>query len=128
MGRLLSNIRPRVPKLDTRIPTAEKRADKRVDPELKTKEHSAWRDAVVRRAGARCEAVDQATGERCDKAEPLHRMFADHIVERADGGARSDIYNGQCLCGSHHTIKTNIERARRAGLLTITNGVRGFNP
>ena len=33
-------------------------------------------------------------------------MFADHIVERKDGGADLDPRNGQCLCGRHHTMKT----------------------
>jgi 5-methylcytosine-specific restriction protein A len=33
-------------------------------------------------------------------------MFADHIVEIKDGGALLDLRNGQCLCGSHHEIKT----------------------
>jgi hypothetical protein len=42
-------------------------------------------------------------------------MFADHIVELKDGGAAFDVANGQCLCGSHHTLKTNAERARRMG-------------
>jgi hypothetical protein len=41
-------------------------------------------------------------------------MFADHIHERRDGGARYDPSNGQCLCGRHHTIKTSLEKARRA--------------
>jgi len=45
-------------------------------------------------------------------------MFADHIKELSDGGERFALSNGQCLCGSHHTLKTNRERARRHGLLT----------
>jgi hypothetical protein len=40
-------------------------------------------------------------------------MFADHIKERRDGGDPTDPNNGMCLCGSHHTIKTQRERARR---------------
>lgn len=40
-------------------------------------------------------------------------MFADHIVERKDGGAEFDPANGQCLCGSCHSRKTAAERAKR---------------
>ena len=74
-------------------------------------EHKAWREAVIARAGRRCEAV--IDGKRCWKAEPRHRMFADHIVEIKDGGARLDPDNGQCLCGAHHTAKTAATRAAR---------------
>jgi 5-methylcytosine-specific restriction enzyme A len=69
-----------------------------------TPAYRAWRDKVVARAGARCEAVDH--GHRCSKAAPHHRMYADHIVEIRDGGAIHDVSNGQCLCRSHHEIKT----------------------
>ncbi len=41
-------------------------------------------------------------------------MFADHKLERRDHGAPLDPANGMCLCGSHHTRKTQAERARRA--------------
>jgi hypothetical protein len=78
-----------------------------------TPEYRAWREAVIARAGRRCEAVEQ--GQRCTKAEPLHRMFADHRQELTDGGARYDVANGQCLCGGHHTAKTAKARAARRG-------------
>ncbi len=94
--------------LDTR---AIKVAPKVADAELQTSEYRRWRDEVYRRAGYRCQAVDD--GRRCAKAAPMHRMFADHIVERSDGGALLDPANGQCLCGSHHTTKTIAARARR---------------
>jgi hypothetical protein len=84
---------------------------KRADPELLTARHKAWRDEVLRRAGFRCQMVER--GKRCEKAAPKHRMFADHIVERRDGGAPFDPSNGQCLCGSHHTKKTVAVRAAR---------------
>lgn len=102
-----------------RIATAEFRtvrmAPKQVDPHYHTPEHRAWAELVVKRAGARCEAVDDTTGQRCTKAGPEHRMFADHISERRDNGSPYDPANGQCLCGSHHTRKTAAERAKRAG-------------
>jgi hypothetical protein len=83
----------------------------KADPELLTPEHRAWREEVLRRAGFRCEWIEE--GRRCEKAEPLHRMFADHIRERRDGGPRFDPANGMCLCGRHHTLKTHDERAKR---------------
>jgi hypothetical protein len=83
---------------------------KQADPELLTSAHRAWAEEVKRRAGYRCEAVD--AGKRCAVKKPA-RLFADHIVERRDGGARLDVSNGQCLCGSHHTAKTAQERAKR---------------
>jgi 5-methylcytosine-specific restriction enzyme A len=69
--------------------------------------HHQWRDAVISRAGGACQ------WPACGRVEK--RMFADHIHEIKDGGSRFDLANGQCLCGKHHTIKTNIERARRLG-------------
>ena len=76
-----------------------------------TAEYRQWREAVIARAGRRCEAVDG--GKRCWKAEPRNRMFADHKREIRDGGAPFDLDNGQCLCGSHHTAKTAQARAAR---------------
>jgi 5-methylcytosine-specific restriction enzyme A len=107
MGRL-ATLRPSVARFDLRTaPPPPKRAD----GELLTAEHRAWRATVIARAGARCEAVDD--GIRCGKSAAGHRMFADHILERRDGGGRFDPANGQCLCGSHHTLKTGQARARR---------------
>lgn len=91
---------------------------KTVDPELNTPEHRAWSEAVIDRAGGRCEWIED--GIRCTKAQPEHRMFADHIKERRDGGARLDPANGRCLCGQHHSRKTAAERARRHGIAPAT--------
>jgi 5-methylcytosine-specific restriction protein A len=76
-----------------------------------TPEFAAWRAQVVKRAGYRCEAI--VDGQRCSKATPHHRIYADHIVELSDGGQPFDINNGQCLCASHHERKTAAARARR---------------
>jgi 5-methylcytosine-specific restriction protein A len=107
-------LRTRAPRLaphDTR--TARPRP-KQADAELQTPEHRAWRLAVCRRAGWRCEWIKE-DGKRCEaSAERGDRMFADHIIERADGGALLDPNNGQCLCGSHNTLKGNEARAARA--------------
>jgi 5-methylcytosine-specific restriction protein A len=40
-------------------------------------------------------------------------MVADHIRERADGGALYDPRNGQCLCVQHNTLKGAQARASR---------------
>ena len=76
-----------------------------------TPAYRAWRATVVGRAQGRCEAVDH--GHRCSRAQPEHRMYADHIVEIKDGGSVLDVNNGQCLCRSHHEIKTVAARSRR---------------
>lgn len=85
-------------------------APKRADPELGTEAHRQWAEAVKARAGYRCEAVDH--GQRCTVTAPA-RLFADHIIERRDGGDPLDTRNGQCLCGSHHIRKTAAARAAR---------------
>jgi 5-methylcytosine-specific restriction enzyme A len=81
------------------------------EPHYNTAAHAAWAREVIRRAGARCEAIDH--GMRCTKAAPFDRLFADHVVELRDGGAPLDPQNGRCLCGAHHTRKTNEARAKR---------------
>lgn len=83
---------------------------KRADAELGTVAHQQWRTAVKARAGWQCEWVDE--NGRCQVRAP-QRLFADHIIERQDGGDPLDVKNGQCLCGSHHTEKTVRERAKR---------------
>jgi len=90
-----------------RVPTLPKVAA----PVYQTPEYRRWRETVIARAGRRCEAVED--GARCGRAEPAHRMFADHRIEIRDGGAPFDASNGQCLCGPHHTAKTAAARKRR---------------
>ena len=70
-----------------------------------TPEFKAWRDAVIRRAGNRCESP------RCGRAGV--RLFADHIHEVKDGGAKFDLANGMALCGACHSLKTARVRAER---------------
>jgi 5-methylcytosine-specific restriction enzyme A len=107
--RRLGSLPPRIAQADTR---RLKPPPKRADPELLTEQYRVWRTEVLRRAGYRCQAVEN--GLRCTKAAPRHRMFADHTIERADGGALLDPSNGQCLCGAHHSLKTVAERTKRA--------------
>jgi 5-methylcytosine-specific restriction protein A len=106
----LGVLPPRIGTADTR---RLKPPPKRADPELLTEQYRAWRAEVLRRAGYRCQWIEH--GQRCTKAAPHHRVFADHVVEREDGGALLDLSNGQCLCGSHHTTKTAGARAKRRG-------------
>lgn len=104
----MKNVRPSIRTIDIK---AARPLDKKADAELQTPLHRAWRDIVLKRAGYRCEAIDQ-NGTRCETAAP-QRLFADHIIERQDGGPALDINNGRCLCGRHHTIKTIAERSKR---------------
>jgi hypothetical protein len=82
------------------------------DEAYTTPQYRAWRALVVARAGGRCEYVDHH-GHRCMRARPEHRMYADHIIELRDGGLLLDTNNGQCLCASHHELKTVAARAKR---------------
>jgi 5-methylcytosine-specific restriction enzyme A len=91
-------------------------APKRADLELLTPEHRAWRKLVITRAGGRCEWIED--GRRCKRCEADGvTLFADHKIERRDGGAMlDDPHNGMALCGKHHTEKTVRARARRQGM------------
>ena len=92
-----------------RLPLAPQRTipTKVADPFYSSTAYRAWRKLVIERAGGAC----QSPG--CGKREG--RMFADHIVERRDGGSDLDPANGQALCAHHHQLKTCAERARRYG-------------
>jgi len=106
---------PRIPVLDPLVPKGDGRTirpePKCTDPFYHSTAHGQFRIAVLKRAGFRCEWIED--GRRCSKSAPQHRLFADHIRERRDRGDPTDPSNGMCLCGSHHTIKTQRERARR---------------
>jgi 5-methylcytosine-specific restriction enzyme A len=105
---LMKTLGPAIRPFDAR---AVKPQAKRVDPLYLTPAYREWRAKVIARARGRCEAVEH--GQRCRKAEPQHRMFADHVREINDGGAPFDLANGQCLCGACHTRKTAGTRAKR---------------
>ena len=102
----LTTIRSRVATLDTRF---VKPPPKTADADLLTPEHQAWRNEVLKRARWKC----QAPG--CDQHGRRGgvRLYADHIVERRDGGSLHDPANGQALCGKHHSLKTAQARAER---------------
>lgn len=120
MGKLRA-MPSRLKLLDTRRVKPE---PKRADPELLTADHQRFRGVVLARAGYRCEWVEG--GVRCIRAAPEHRMIADHIIERADGGAPFDPANGQCLCTSHNTLKG--VRARAARMARSAEGEGGLDP
>lgn len=106
----LNHLRPLVSR---QVPTGvTKRQTKKADPIYGLPEHRAWRAAVLRRAGFRCEAIEDA--RRCPRMAPQYRLEADHIIEIADGGSRYDLTNGQCLCRHHHKLKTDQAQAKRA--------------
>lgn len=104
----MRTLRSRIGSVDLR---SARPPEKHADAELLTSRHRAWREAVLTRAGHRCEATDE--GKRCIRAAPKDRMYAHHIRERSDGGDLLDLTNGQCLCASHHTLVTNRNRDRR---------------
>ena len=93
-------FKARIPKLTGRsVPMPPKqRADY-----YSTPEHQVWAKQVKALAGYQC--------QKCGRSGVT--MYADHIKEIKDGGTWA-LSNGQCLCGSCHTIKTMIERAKRA--------------
>jgi 5-methylcytosine-specific restriction enzyme A len=103
------SARPRIvtilPRISAIDPRAARPAFKHAAPIYSTAQYLQWRTAVLANANGQC----QWPG--CGRAE--RRMFADHVIELQDGGAPFDVGNGQCLCGRHHTIKTNVERVRR---------------
>lgn len=86
---------------------------KEADAELQT---SAWRALsreCKRRAGWQCEAR-LADGSRCQVRHPA-ALYADHIVERKDGGAAlPPVEQLQCLCASHNVRKGLQARLARA--------------
>ncbi len=82
---------------------AAREPPKVAQPWYLTPEHRLWAKTVIARAGGQC--------QRCSRTGV--RLYADHIREIKDGGARLDLANGQALCPSCHTRKTNAERDRR---------------
>lgn len=89
-------------------------AAKRADQELVTRAHREWAHEVKRIAGFRCEDCG-AEGREIAGASSV-ALYADHIKERKDGGARYDPANGRCRCGPCHGRKTAEERAKRYGV------------
>jgi 5-methylcytosine-specific restriction enzyme A len=111
--------RARIPTLGSRIATLDTRKarplPKKVDPHYQSAEHKAWAEFVKRRAGYRCEHVDEKTGRRCERSRASgDRMYADHIAAVRDRPDLAlDLSNGRCSCNSHNTSAGIKARARR---------------
>lgn len=96
----LATLRNRVATLDTR---SARPAPKVADRFYGT---PAWRQARALAIAAhlfRCAGCGASGG----------RLYVDHIVELADGGAPYEQANLRPLCGSCHTAKTVTARAER---------------
>lgn len=65
-----------------------------------------WRDLV--------RSIKASRGKWCERCGSGHRVIADHIVERRDGGAEFDPANIELLCQACHNAKTAKARAERA--------------
>lgn len=113
----LGTLKPKVSTADLR---KVRPAPKRADAELQTPAHRAWRKAVLDRAGWRCEDCGKGAALYGDPAavrpDVFVVLYADHIVERRDGGDPLDPANGRCRCASCHSKKTAKSRAARHGL------------
>jgi hypothetical protein len=102
---MVKMLKPRIGTLDVR---SAKPAPKATDPFYLSPNYRAWREVVIARAGGRCQWPGCGTS--------AGRMYADHIIERRDGGADLDPRNGQCLCHRHHVLKTNQAARLRGGI------------
>jgi len=109
----LRSLPPMLRQADTRTakPLPSPPRFKIKNPIYDSPEFRQWRAIVVARANGQCEAI--VNGVRCSKSAPQHRMYADHIIELRDGGSLTDPNNGQCLCRSHHELKTVAMRKQR---------------
>ncbi len=103
---MVKGIAPLLRSLDTRTTTpVAKVADAfYLSPE--------WRklvDQIIAKRGRICE------DPHCDGHTHRSgmRVFADHIIERKDGGEPLDEGNIMLRCGASHSRKTAAERARR---------------
>lgn len=68
-----------------------------------SKQHRAWRLAVLARDGYLCRDCGRACGSK-------REAHADHVVPvKVRPDLRYDVDNGQCLCASCHQRKTNRE-------------------
>src|SRR5262249_23811068 len=94
----MAKLRTLAPLVRTADTSTTRLPQRQMDPVYNTPEFTRWRAMVIDRAGGQCEAIEN--GQRCTRAKPQHRVYADHIVELRDGGSLTDPSNGQCLCRS----------------------------
>lgn len=92
------------------------RSGKQADPFYVSPEWKAFRNALIKERGWRCE------DPKCEAPRgPWKQIYGDHIVEIADGGAKLDRHNVLLRCGACHGRKTRDARAKRAGWIDITS-------
>lgn len=108
----ITMLKPRIATLDTRT---AKPLPKEVDSHYNTPEHRAWALVVKRRAGWRCEVVEN--GRRCECSSARgDRIHAGHIKNRKDYPELAlDPSNGQAECTAHNTRFGIQDRTRRMG-------------
>lgn len=92
------------------------RGDKRADAFYVSPEWRAFRNALIKERGWRCE------DPHCETPRgPWKQIYGDHIVELRDGGAPLDRHNVLLRCGKCHGRKTTGARMARV------QGVGGIN-
>ncbi len=99
----LKSITPRLNTLSSTL----RRAPKAVDPFYLTAEWKALARYIKQLRGYACEMCGK------DFSKQRHKLIADHIIERKDGGADLDPGNLQCLCAGCHNRKTAQARRNR---------------
>ena len=81
-----------------------------------------WRqliDEIIRHRGRYCQDPQH------DSTKPrTGRIFGDHVIELKDGGQPLDPANVLLRCGSCHTKKTMVERAKRYRRPVDNKGIR----
>jgi 5-methylcytosine-specific restriction protein A len=96
-------------RLKTLAPVVQALQD-RVKPALKIAEafylSPEWRRLVA--------SIKRERGSRCEECGSRHRVIADHVVERSDGGADLDPANVKLRCFTCHQRKTALARKLRA--------------
>lgn len=111
--------RARITMIGTRIPTMDTRtvkmppSEKVADAHYGTPEHRAWALEVKRRAGWRCEIIENGQRCKCSKANG-NQIYAGHIKNLRDHPElATDPANGRAECNSHNTRAGIQDRAKR---------------
>ncbi|KZK76316.1 HNH endonuclease [Pseudovibrio sp. W64] len=99
----LKSITPRLNTLGSTL----RKAPKAIDPFYLTAEWKALAKYIKQLRGYVCEMCGK------DFSKLQHKLIADHIVERKDGGSDLDPGNIQCLCTWCHNRKTAQARRMR---------------
>lgn len=98
VGRL-TGMPPRLAPMPPRVAALPKEAERFY-------QSAEWR-ALVRK-------VKAERGAWCARCGSKHRVIADHVIERRDGGAELDPANIELLCQACHNRKTAAARLKRA--------------